>query len=419
MSASLPLPPLSRLYRESFDDVWVALRRLGVPAASLEDAVHDVFVVAQRRSESFEGRSGARAWLLGIARRIAFRHRRTQARTLRRHRALAAVPPVAVDAHEQIARREAWLALQRFLDELDRPQREAFVLGELERLSRRELGVALGVSPNTAYSRLRAARARFSEVFAEGRPSPHTVLAIGRDREAPPDEARARVWLALGSGLGGATSSAGSAGGTAAAIKAVLATVGLASVVLGVVATVSPGLHEGSRSPVTHPQPAQMRPSSGTASARPAVEPAPRASSTHATPYPPASTGASSSSRPLEPAARRASAPPEATTSTAMPTAASLSAEATLLRTAKAALARAHAAAALDALHEHQRRFPDGVLAEERDASIIRAECALGRSALAHDHARRFVAAHPRSAYLEALAQSCVAAVTNPTVAGD
>ena len=80
-----PLPPLSRLYRESFDDVWAALRRLGVPAASLEDAVHDVVVVAHRRREDFEGRSGARTWLLGIARRIAFRYRRTEARTLRRH----------------------------------------------------------------------------------------------------------------------------------------------------------------------------------------------------------------------------------------------------------------------------------------------------------------------------------------------
>jgi RNA polymerase sigma-70 factor (ECF subfamily) len=404
------LPPLSRLYRESFDDVWATLRRLGVPTASLEDAVHDVFVVAHRRRDDFVDRGSARAWLLGIARRIAFRYRRTEARTLRRHRALATVPPEGIDAHEHVARREAWHALQRFLDALDRPQREAFVLGELQRLGRRELGAALGVSPNTAYSRLRAARARFSETFGQGPPSPGTVLATGRRAEAPPSEARQRVWLALGSGLGRAIRSTSSVATAAWSTKTVLTTVGLAGAVLGLVVAVAPGARSGSAVP-TATVAVDVAATTSAGDEAPAVAIEAPAASPSVPPAPPV---------PPESGRRRAIAPAAASdASTSAAPADGLAVETSLLRTAQAALARNDAAAAIEALHEHQRRFTHGVLAEERDASIIRAECALGRHGQAREHGHRFVAAHPGSAYVGALADSCIAAVINPVRAGE
>lgn len=123
------------------------------------------------------------------------------------------------------------------------------MLGELQRLGRRELGIALGVSPNTAYSRLRAARVRFSETFAHGPPSPSTVLAVGRGTEAPPSEARQRVWLALGSGLGGGMPTTGLAATAAWSTKTVLAACTNPDA-MGVFASCEPqdgGLHEISR----------------------------------------------------------------------------------------------------------------------------------------------------------------------------
>lgn len=413
------VPPLARLYRESFDDVWSALRRLGVHDAVLEDAVHDVFMVAHRRRDAFEGRSSVRTWLLGIARRIASRYRRTAARTERRHRALAAVPPVVVDAHEHVALREAWLALQRFLEALDRPQREAFVLGELQRLGRRALGEALGVSPNTAYSRLRAARARFSEAFDGGRPPPGAVLAAGRRLERPPAEARQRVWLALAGGLG---STAGTSTSAAVGIGSVLATVGLASAVLGLVAVAAPGPARRERAPAAETDDEAPR-----ASPSPPSDPPSPGASTSPSPVraEPARVPAASDepTAPMHPRAAPAALPaPRRPAASALPSpvdADALSAEAALLRTAHAALAGGNAAAALDALQEHRRRFPRGTLAEERDASSLRAECALGRHARAGHAARRFVAAHPASAYLEALADSCVADVINQARDGD
>ena len=58
-------------YDAEFEVVWLYLRRLGVPEADVEDAVHDVFVVAHRRYGTYDPSRPLRPWLLGIAFRIA------------------------------------------------------------------------------------------------------------------------------------------------------------------------------------------------------------------------------------------------------------------------------------------------------------------------------------------------------------
>ncbi len=156
-----------RFYREQFAFAWRTLVRLGVPRADCDDAVQDVFVVAHRRWFTVRDPDHRRSWLGGIVRRIASRYRRTTRRRTRRHDALAAAPHEVPRLEDELARREAWRTLARFLDDLDEAKREAFVLGELESLSKLELGAALGVNPNTAYSRLLAARRSFVQRFGE------------------------------------------------------------------------------------------------------------------------------------------------------------------------------------------------------------------------------------------------------------
>src|SRR5687768_12204599 len=68
------------VYAENFPFVWRCLRALGVPQALLDDATQDVFVVVHRQLDAFEGRSSVRTWLYGIARKVAFNHRRRQQR---------------------------------------------------------------------------------------------------------------------------------------------------------------------------------------------------------------------------------------------------------------------------------------------------------------------------------------------------
>ena len=148
------------LYEEHFDFVWRAVRRLGVPSASVDDAVQDVFVVVHRRAATFEGRSSVRTWLFGIVLHVARDHRR------RRKMDALEDPDAVVDtrsasphAHAEAA--EARRLLHEVLDKLDDERREVFVLIELSEMTAPEAAEALGVGLNTVYSRLRAARQAF------------------------------------------------------------------------------------------------------------------------------------------------------------------------------------------------------------------------------------------------------------------
>ena len=106
-------------YDAEFEVVWLYLRRLGVPEADVEDAVHDVFVVAHRRYGTYDPSRPLRPWLLGIAFRIAAQWRR-------RHRFevnLAEPAPDHVDEgrplDEVVASHEASSRLRAVLDRLD------------------------------------------------------------------------------------------------------------------------------------------------------------------------------------------------------------------------------------------------------------------------------------------------------------
>jgi RNA polymerase sigma-70 factor (ECF subfamily) len=144
-------------YREHFAFVWRALARLGVADAGLEDAAQDVFLVAYRRWDDFEGRSTRRTWIYGIAVRVARDHRR-------RVRRKGPGEPLPEElASEAPGPDEAWQArraqalARQLLGRLDDERRELVVLVDLEGLSVPEAAELLGLKLNTAYSRLRLA----------------------------------------------------------------------------------------------------------------------------------------------------------------------------------------------------------------------------------------------------------------------
>jgi RNA polymerase sigma-70 factor (ECF subfamily) len=156
------------IYAEHVDLVWRGLRGLGVPEASVEDAVQDVFLVVHRRLESFEARSSFRTWLFGIVLRIARNHRRREQRK-GGCASLDAAPEIADAApgpHEEAATAEALRSLALALGSLDEMKREVFVLAELEQMSAPEIAETLGINVNTVYSRLRVARREFEAAVA-------------------------------------------------------------------------------------------------------------------------------------------------------------------------------------------------------------------------------------------------------------
>lgn len=151
------------LVERHYDFVWRSLRRLGVPAADVDDAAQEVFIVAARRLDDFtEDRE--RAFLFGTASRVCS----TRRRTARRH---PEQPSDAVDEQlhadldpEALAElAQARPLLQGLLEELDTEFRSVFILAELEELAVRDIAGVLGIPEGTVASRLRTARARFKE----------------------------------------------------------------------------------------------------------------------------------------------------------------------------------------------------------------------------------------------------------------
>ncbi len=88
--------------------------------------------------------------------------------------------------------------------------------------------------------------------------------------------------------------------------------------------------------------------------------------------------------------------------------ASSLGRERALIERAHAALAKAESEAALAALDEHAREFPQGVFAEEREALDAIARCKGGQLELGRAHARAFLDQHPRAVLAGRVRRACL-----------
>jgi RNA polymerase sigma-70 factor (ECF subfamily) len=139
--------------------VWKTLRRLGAPLPDLEDLAHDVFMVVHRHLGDYDPARPLRPWLFGIALRVVSDFRRLQ-RNLREVPG-ERVEPVdgAPTPHERMEGTEARSLLMKALDALDLDRRAVFVMHELDEVPVPEIASALSIPLNTAYSRLRLARA--------------------------------------------------------------------------------------------------------------------------------------------------------------------------------------------------------------------------------------------------------------------
>ena len=98
-------------------------------------------------------------------------------------------------------------------------------------------------------------------------------------------------------------------------------------------------------------------------------------------------------------------ATPQVTAVASGPT--TVDAEAAILRNADAALKRGDAQGALALVDQHARQFPNGILAEERDAERVVVLCALGRTDEARAAGAAFLRAHPRSPQTSRIRASC------------
>ncbi|MFY0533096.1 RNA polymerase sigma factor [Nannocystis pusilla] len=178
------------LYRAEFAFVWSAAQHFGVAAGTVDDVVQEVFLTAYRRLDQLHFEVSPRAWLFGVTRRVAFRHRRGAARLARRHAAFAELARPQAAAPQQ--RHDDAQLLTRVLGELADGTRSVWEMTELLGMSAPEIASELGLPLNTVYSRLRLARQQLQALVASDRLE--SLRDATRQRQAPPREAESRTW---------------------------------------------------------------------------------------------------------------------------------------------------------------------------------------------------------------------------------
>lgn len=153
------------LHRQLSGRIQRHLRVLLGPTADVDDALQSVFLEAYRNLGKFDHSSKFTTWLHGIAVRVALNASRSKRRRGRamnnlsdqtsfRPSSVTATPEAAAVSQEQLAR------LHRLLASVDEGKRIAFLLYYVEQLELSELGDRLGVSPGTAWARVKRARAQ-------------------------------------------------------------------------------------------------------------------------------------------------------------------------------------------------------------------------------------------------------------------
>ena len=151
---------ITAIVRAEHDFIWRLLRRLGIPAASVDDATQQVFCVAARRVDDIKPGS-ERSFLFGAAVRVASDRRRSREfRDPPVEQAGEEMDP-APNPEELAETRQRRVILQEILESMPMELRAVIILFELEQMTKLEVSELLGIPVGTAVSRLRRAREEF------------------------------------------------------------------------------------------------------------------------------------------------------------------------------------------------------------------------------------------------------------------
>lgn len=161
--ALAPPVSLATLMSDNLPFVAHSLRRFGVPASEVDDAAQRVMLIAGARLTSIMPGS-ERAFLTGIALRVASHVRRARRRRDAAHRRFGDYLAVVSSAWSCSDRTEMRELLGRALHGMPSDLRQVFVLLELQQLTTAEAAKCLGLPRSTLATRLKRARLLFHEV---------------------------------------------------------------------------------------------------------------------------------------------------------------------------------------------------------------------------------------------------------------
>jgi len=153
-----------RIFDEHFEAVTrYCLRRL--PAADVNDATAEVFLVAWKKIDRVPAGDDALPWLYGVARNVVRNVDRSSRRSSRVIGKLAALSPPPVPGPEpQVIRRQEDAELIAALERMKSEDQEVLRLRAYEGLTAPEIAVVLGVSSEAAKKRVARALGRLRKV---------------------------------------------------------------------------------------------------------------------------------------------------------------------------------------------------------------------------------------------------------------
>jgi RNA polymerase sigma factor (sigma-70 family) len=169
-----------------------ACRRVLGDAHAAEDVAQATFLVLARRAAAVRPPERLAAWLYGVARHLALKCRRADAR--RRGREAKAVRAASADPLAEVSARELLLILDAEVGRLPEVYRLPVLLCGLEGLSQEEAARRLGWSPGSVKGRLERGRARLHARLARRGLVPSAVLAAAEVARAGAAGVPAR-WL--------------------------------------------------------------------------------------------------------------------------------------------------------------------------------------------------------------------------------
>jgi RNA polymerase sigma-70 factor (ECF subfamily) len=165
-----------QLYERHHRSVFLLVRQYFHQRERAEEVFQEVFMKVLERLDRFQSEGSFRAWLFTVSRNHCIDRLRYQARRPETAASALGDPEEGGNILEQIAHTESFqeerthdhqLAghLQEALDKLPEEQRETFLLKEGGGLTFEEISHLMGVSVNTAKSRMRYALAHLRRVL--------------------------------------------------------------------------------------------------------------------------------------------------------------------------------------------------------------------------------------------------------------
>jgi RNA polymerase sigma-70 factor (ECF subfamily) len=183
-ASASPVDDLRRLYLAEGAGLRQALGRLA-PDLDADDLLHELFLIALGKREELATAVSPRAWLYGVAVKLAATRRRTA--RLRRFFGLAHAQDIpAVDASTRtVEQRDAQRRVSRALESLSAAKRDVFVLFELQGLPGEDIAAALGIPLKTVWTRLFHARKEVTAAIERQLLSEARTSGLPRDEVEP------------------------------------------------------------------------------------------------------------------------------------------------------------------------------------------------------------------------------------------